>query len=69
MQEYAQLLETVDFDKTIKAFEYCLNKFNKDTIVLMVYEAPNNPCSEREYLQDYFNWHGIECKELTYPIS
>jgi hypothetical protein len=69
MQEYAQLLETVDFDKMIRAFEYCLNKFNKDTIVLIVYEAPNNPCSERRYLQEYFNKHGIECKELIYPIK
>jgi len=68
MQEYRQLLETVDFDKMIKAFEFCLNKFNKDTIVLMVYEAPNNLCSERRYLQEYFNKHGIECKELEYPI-
>ena len=68
MQEYRQLLDIVDFDKMIKAFEYCLNKFNKDTIVLMVYEAPNNLCSERRYLQEYFNFHGIECKELEYPI-
>ena len=68
LQEYRQLLETVDFNKMIKAFEYCLNKFNKDTIVLMVYEAPNNLCSERKYLQEYFNKHGIECKELEYPI-
>lgn len=68
MQEYRQLLETIDFDKMMKAFEYCLNKFNKDTIVLIVYEAPNNLCSERKYLQEYFNEHGIECKELEYPI-
>ena len=68
LQEYRQLLETVNFDKMIKAFEYCLNKFNKDIIVLMVYEAPNNLCSERKYLQEYFNEHGIECKELEYPI-
>ena len=68
MQEYRQLLDTVDCDKMIKAFRYCLNKFNKDTIVLIVYEAPNNLCSERRYLQEYFNKHGIECKELEYPI-
>lgn len=68
MQEYRQLLETINFNKMIKAFEFCLNKFNKDTIVLMVYEAPNNPCSERKYLQEYFCSHGINCKELNYPI-
>ena len=68
MQEYRQLLETVDFDKMIKAFEFCLNKFNKDTIVLIVYEASNNLCSERIALQNYFCSHGVECKELNYPI-
>ena len=68
LQEYRQLLETVNFDKMIKAFEYCLNKFNKNTIVLMVHEAPKNLCSERKYLQEYFNEHGINCKELEYPI-
>ena len=70
MQEYRQLLETVDFNRMIKAFEFCLNKFNKDIIVLMVYEAPNNLCSERKRkcLQEYFCSHGINCKELNYPI-
>lgn len=68
LSDYRQLLEKIDFDKMIKAFKFCLNKFNKDTIVLIVYEAPNNPCSEREYLQEYFCSHGIKCKELQYPI-
>jgi len=60
MIEYRQLLETfVDKEKTLKAFEYCCNKFNVNTIALIVYEAPNNPCSERWALQEFFN-----CKEL-----
>lgn len=74
MKEYRQLLETVDFDKMIKGFNYCANKFHRPfdeepIIVLIVYEAPNNPCSERKMLQEYFNEHGIECKELEYPIN
>ena len=65
MIEYKQLLfSLVDKEKTLKAFEYCCNKFNADTIALMVYEAPNNPCSERAALQKFFN-----CKELEYPIK
>lgn len=69
MQEYELLLETiVNFNEMIKGFKYCLNKFNKDIIVLMVYETPQNPCSERKVLQQYFNKHGIECEELEYPI-
>ena len=39
------------------------------TIVLIVYETPKNPCSERGALIDYFNSHGVECKELDYPIK
>ena len=71
MVEYRQLLDKlVDKEKTLKAFEYCANKFarpfddEEPIIVLMVYEAPNNPCSERWALQEFFN-----CKELEYPIS
>ena len=62
------LEEFVDFNKTIKAFEFCANKFNADTIVLIVYETPTNPCSERLSLIEYFNNHGVNCEELTYPI-
>lgn len=65
MIEYEQLLfSLVNREKTLKAFEYCCNKFNTDTIALMVYEAPNNPCSERAALQKFFN-----CEELEYPIK
>lgn len=65
MREYEQLLYSlVNKEKTLKAFEYCCNKFNADTIVLIVYETPNNPCSEREGLQLLF-----DCEELKYPID
>ena len=64
MVEYQQLLYSlVDKERTLKAFEYCANKFNADTIVLIVYETPKNLCSERWALQKFFN-----CKELEYPI-
>ena len=66
MQEYRQLLETyVDKDKLYKAFDHCAKMFKiEDPIfVLIVYEAPTNPCSERLGLQQFFN-----CKELEYPI-
>ena len=71
MLEYEQLLNSlVDKERTLKAFEYCANKFQREMgfkpepiIVLIVYEVPTNPCSERWALQRYFN-----CKELRYPI-
>jgi len=70
--EYKQLLYSlVDKEKTLKAFEYCLNKFKKELnlkeepiICLMVYETPKNLCSERYALQEFFN-----CEELKYPIT
>ena len=64
MIEYEQLLfSLVNKEKTLKAFEYCLNKFNADTIVLIVHEAPNNPCSERAALQKFFNCEEWNPKE------
>ena len=46
------------------------NKIKEEIIiVLIVYETPANPCSERKPLQDFFNAHGVECKELDYPIN
>lgn len=56
MIEYENLLKSlVDKEKTLKAFEFCCNKFKADTIALIVYEAPTNPCSERWALQKFFN--------------
>lgn len=71
MIEYSYLLSSfVDKERTLQAFEYCAEKFKRELnlpcepiIVLMVYEAPTNPCSERWALQKFFN-----CKELRYPI-
>lgn len=60
---YRQALFSLNKEEILKAFEFCLNKFNADTIILIVYEAPDNPCSERAVLQDFF-----DCKELEYPI-
>lgn len=67
MVEYRQLLNTIDYDRTIKAFEFCSNKFKKELgfneepiIVLMVHEALSNPCSERYALQEYF-----KCEEIV----
>lgn len=75
MAEYRNLLEQLDFNRVIKAFSFCANKFRRPfddeepIIVLMVHEAYNNPCSERTALQNYFTTHGWKCEELIYPIS
>ncbi len=67
MLEYeAALNALVDKERTLKAFEFCCNKFKKELnlkeepiICLMVYEAPSNLCSERIALQRFF-----QCQEL-----
>lgn len=75
VKTYEQNLELIDFEKMMKGIEefckdYCrTEQITEEPIaVLMVYEAPNNPCSERHSLIKYFNKHGVDCKELDYPI-
>jgi hypothetical protein len=76
MADYKFNLSFVDFDKMMRGIEtFCRDYAIKEKLeeepiaVLMVYETPDNPCSERKVLIDYFNSHGIECKELEYPIQ
>jgi len=74
--KYRQNLEEIDFPKMMKGISDFCNLYAKQEnlkeepiAVLIVYEAPNNPCSERQALIEYFNEHGVECKELDYPIQ
>ena len=42
-----------------------LNQYTGEPIiVLLVHESPDNPCSERKPLIDFFNSHGIQMEEL-----
>lgn len=63
LASYRAELDKIDFDKMLKGFQFCLNKFNANAIALIVHEAPTNPCSERKMLQQYFQSHGIQCTE------
>jgi len=76
LSNYRNNLENINFDKMIADMQKFADNYKekeniKDEIilVLMVYEGPNNPCSERKPLQEYFTSHGWECKELDYPIN
>jgi len=75
LADYRDNLNNIDFNKMIKGItqfcnDYCYeNNIKEEPIaVLIVYEAPNNLCSERKSLIDFFQMHGIDCKELDYPI-
>lgn len=76
LKDYAAALEMIDFDKMMKGItDFCTMYAQKEHLqeepiaVLIVYEAPSNQCSERQTLINYFNSHGVECKELDYPIQ
>lgn len=47
-----------------RAAKYRFNA-NIDTLVLIVYEKYDNPCSERVMLQRWFKEHGIKLAELV----
>ena len=76
LSNYRKNLEDINFDEMIADMRNLAEKYAKDNnieeeiiIALIVHEAPDNNCSERVPLQEYFTSHGWECKELTYPIN
>lgn len=76
LRAYREELEKLDFNQVMENLSsFCAIYAREEGLddepiaVLIVHEAPNNPCSERRVLIDYFNAHGVECKELDYPIK
>lgn len=69
---YRRQLEKVSFENLIHRCEDCLAwykikhniEFTEPTFVMMVYETPTNPCSERSAIQDWFKSKGVKCEEL-----
>ena len=73
---YREQLEKINFKELLKDMNNFADKYKEmknlkeePILVLIVYETPQNPCSERSVLIDYFNSKGIECRELEYPIQ
>lgn len=68
---YKKYLDTVDFDnyllpEFIRIAEEVrkINNFEDEAeIILLVYEKPDNPCSERGPLIEYFKMHGVTLEE------
>lgn len=76
LQRYRKQIFSLDFDTFMKRAEESSDKIKEQlgfkeepVVVLIVYETPSNPCSERQVLIDYFTSHGVDCKELDYPIN
>ena len=75
LNNYQKNLENIDFNKMYNDMLEFAENYKKEErideeiiLVLIVYETPKNLCSERQSLINYFNNHGVECKELDYPI-
>lgn len=66
---FKHLWDNVDFDKLISDLEMIAKKFEKEMniedaeIVLLVHEAPSNPCGERPVLKRWFAEFGYDLKE------
>ena len=65
LKQYRNNLENIDFNKMITDMQKFADNYRKNEnikeeiiLVLIVYETPNNPCSERQALQDYFTSYG-----------
>ena len=75
LKSYQEQLEKINFNKMINDIKNFANHYQQykgfkeePIIVLIVYETPQNKCSERIALQNYFKSHGFDCQELEYPI-
>ena len=70
MQNYRNQLKELDFNNVIWFLETTANNIKKlegfseePEIILLVYEKPDNPCSERVPLMEWFKENGVELKE------
>ena len=69
LKDYDAQLSKLNFEKTIDALIKAANemknalKIDDVDIVLLVYETPENPCSERHSLCKWFKKHGILLEE------
>lgn len=64
LKEYKKQLDGLDFKSIINILETTANQIKEKegfkeepVIVLLVHEAPNNPCSERDALKKWFAEH------------
>lgn len=74
LNEYRKQLDKINVPLFLAAMSEVARELLPDipedevTIVFIVYEKPDNPCSERWVLLKWFEDHHINCKELEYPI-
>lgn len=76
LSAYRTQLEWVDFGEFIswlkvqeEALKKALNISGEITFILLVHEKPDNPCSERVVLKDWFSKNGLELDEYDWRKS
>jgi hypothetical protein len=57
-----------EFKRIVEDVKKINNYVGEPEIILLVYETPDNHCSERIALIDYFKKHGIELEEYKKSI-
>lgn len=71
LKNYRKQLDELDFDGMMQRFESIAARVSPGVedppIVLLVWEAPDNPCSERWVLFDWFKSHGVDIEEYPVP--
>lgn len=71
MKNYNAQLKAMDFNEVVSALKDAAKAIADELqlddydIVLLVHEAPTNPCSERSAILDLFNSNGIQMTEWT----
>ena len=62
---YREYIFSLDFDCVYNKLLNISHAFNDADICLMVYEKPDNPCSERAIIVEWFKINGIDVKEFS----
>ena len=65
IKQYRDYIFSLDFNYVYNNLLDLSHKCNDADICLMVYEKPDNPCSERPVLVDWFSCNGVEIKEFV----
>lgn len=72
LRAYRYQLDQLDYNNILQRCEKIANQIKsyenfqeEPIIILLVHEAPNNPCSERKVIQDWFASHGTTVKEWS----
>lgn len=73
LRKYKEQLDAIDFNKFMEELGYHLRhlerhfmqKDNEFIPIFIVYETPDNPCSERTVIMDWFRRNNVECIEFN----